>query len=76
MDREFRIDVELVGTKTMVFSRREEETTETIPPGQFRGFGQSFERAVRSEVDKYATGHHRIITYVRQRRLSRPPDYI
>ena len=74
MDRAFRIDVELIGTKTMVFSRCEEKTTETIPPGQFRGFGHAFKRAVTSGVDQCATGHHRVITYVCQRCPSRAPD--
>ena len=73
-DRAFRIDVELVGTNTIVFSRCEEETTDTIPPGQFRGFGHTFEHAVTSGVDRYATGHHRVITYVRQRCSSRASD--
>jgi hypothetical protein len=76
MEKAFRIDVELVGTKTMVFSRCDKRTTETIPPGRFGAFGQSFVRAVTSEVDPYATGHSRIITYVRQRHLSRAPDYV
>lgn len=74
MDKAFRIDVELVGTKTMVFSRCEEKTTETIPSGQFRGFGRAFKHAVTSGVDQYATGHHRVITYVRQRCPSRAPE--
>jgi len=71
MDKAFRIDVELVGTKTIVFSRCEEKTSETIPPGQFRGFGHTFEHAVTRVDHQYATGHHRIITYVGQRLLSR-----
>lgn len=62
-DKAFRIDVELVGTKTMTFSRSDEQSTDTIPRGQFRGFGHTFERAVTSGVDQYATGHHRIVTY-------------
>ena len=68
----FRIDVELVGTKTVVFSRCEEETIEIVPPGKFRGFGQEFERVVTSGKDQYTTCHHRIITYVRQRHPRKP----
>lgn len=66
MEKAFRIDVELIGTKTMVFSRFEKETAETIPPEQFRGFGQTFRRTVTSTGGVLnSTGHHRIITYVR-----------
>jgi len=61
MEQPFRIDVELAGTKTMVFSRCEEETTETIE--QFRGYGQTFRRRVTSTGVPNSTGYHRIITY-------------
>jgi len=74
IDKAFRIDVEFAGTKTVVFSRCEEETTHTIPPGEFRGFGHNFKHAVTSKVDQYATGHHRVISYVRQRCPNRAPD--
>ena len=66
MDKAFRIDIELAGTKTMVFSRCEEKTTDIIPPGQFRGFGHTFEHAVTNNVVQDTTGHHRIVTYVCQ----------
>jgi len=56
----------------MVFTRCEKETIETVPPGEFRGFGQEFERAVTSKKDQNTTGHHRIITYVRQRHPRKP----
>jgi hypothetical protein len=74
MEKAFRIDVELVGTKTMVFLRCEENTTETIAPGQFRGFGDTFKQAVTSTIVLNATGHHRAITYVRQSFPNRKPQ--
>jgi hypothetical protein len=73
-DKAFRIDVELVGTKTVVFSRCEEETAETIPSGEFRGFGYTFRQAVTSNIVRNATGHQRIITYVSQSFSSRKPE--
>ena len=73
MERAFRIDVELVGTKTVLFSRCEEETAETIPPEQFRGFGHTFRRTVTSAGVINSTGHHRIITYVRHSSLAGNP---
>lgn len=75
MDETFRIDVELVGTKTIALSRCEKETAETIPPEDFRGFGQTFRRRVTSTGGVLnSTGHHRIITYVRQRSLAENPQ--
>jgi hypothetical protein len=77
MDEEFRIDVELVGTKTMTFSRWEKQTGETIPPEDFRGFGKTFRRTVTSTGGVLdATGHHRIITYVRQSSIAENPRLI
>ncbi|KAG6327426.1 hypothetical protein ID866_11663, partial [Astraeus odoratus] len=61
-DREFRIDVDLVG-KTCLLTRREETMMETI--NEFRGYGHEYEqastRAHRGSEDEI--GHHRIVTY-------------
>ena len=40
---DFRIDIRLVG-RTVLFTRYEEHTHETIGLNDFRGFGHSFER--------------------------------
>ncbi|KAH8922498.1 hypothetical protein BT69DRAFT_235006 [Atractiella rhizophila] len=62
-EREFRIDVQLAGEKTMIFSRWENATTEDIPPNTFWGFGQNFVKAVTTQTNKNASGHNRIVSY-------------
>lgn len=63
-DRNFTITVECVGT-TVLLTRREERSSEVIPPGQFRGFGHSFEKAYTKwpKGMELSTGHHRVIQY-------------
>ncbi|KAF8490623.1 hypothetical protein F5888DRAFT_1097862 [Russula emetica] len=59
--RDFRIDVELVGAKTMVLNRWEGRTREP-PIGKSYGF--SFEAAIaRAAPGCPSSGHHRTITY-------------
>jgi hypothetical protein len=62
-ERDFRIDVELVGTKTIVLSRWEGRTHD---PPSTRNFGFGFEAATsRTAPGCPNSGHHRAITYVR-----------
>jgi hypothetical protein len=59
--RDFRIDVQLVGTKTLVLGRWEGRTREP-PTGRTYGFG--FEEATtRAAPGCPPSGHHRAITY-------------
>lgn len=61
--RSFRIDVELVGSKTIVLNRWEPRNREPSGQGIF-GFG--FEAATsRAAPGCPISGHHRTITYVR-----------
>jgi hypothetical protein len=61
--RDFWIDVELVGDRTIVLTRWEGRTRE--PPIR-RSFGFAFEAATsRAEPGCPSSGHHRTITYVR-----------
>ncbi|KIY64784.1 hypothetical protein CYLTODRAFT_357962 [Cylindrobasidium torrendii FP15055 ss-10] len=61
VDKDFRIDVDIVGS-TCLFTRCEEKTTEYVT--EFRGFGHEYEKAATCvpEGSKGMTGHHRIIT--------------
>jgi hypothetical protein len=69
--RDFRIDVELVGTKTILLTRWEGRTREP-PTGRSYGFG--FEAAVsRAAPGCPISAHHRVITYVRRPALAREP---
>ena len=61
--RDFRIDVELVGSKTIVLSRWDDGPRE-LPSG--RNFGFAFEAAMcRAAPGCPISDHHRVITYVR-----------
>lgn len=65
--RDFRIDVQLVGTKTLVLNRWEGRSQEP-PSGRTYGFG--FENATtRAAPGCPPSGHHRAITYVSRRFL-------
>ena len=59
----FRIDVDLMGRKTILMQRCEAETTKPGGPG----FENEFERASTTPGPgcEAATGHNRIVTYVR-----------
>ncbi|KAI0516863.1 geranylgeranyl pyrophosphate synthetase [Xylaria bambusicola] len=58
----FTIDIEIY-KNTALFSRVEESNQETIPLGEFRGFGLEFEKAyTRQQIDG-STGHYRIVSY-------------
>ena len=61
--KDFRIDMQLAGKKTVLLNRWEKRTRETMPGNTF-GFG--FEKAATNAVNGCAgsTGHHRIIKYV------------
>src|SRR6266404_1747139 len=66
--RDFRIDVELVGTKTLVLGRWDGRTREP-PSGRSYGFG--FENATTQAAPGCpSSGHHRAITYVRHHSVS------
>ena len=60
----FEFAVEVVGN-TMVFTRAETHSRETIAPNTFAGYRQSFEQAYTKlhPAAKGSTSHHRIITY-------------
>jgi hypothetical protein len=61
--RNFRIDVELVGTKTIVLSRWEGRTHD---PPSTRSFGFAFETAMSCAAPGCPiSSHYRAITYVR-----------
>lgn len=62
--RDFRIDLQLAGSKTVLMSRWEQITKEQ--PGTRRSYGFNFEEVmtVPSPGCESGTGHHRIITYV------------
>lgn len=61
--KDFRIDMQLAGEKTVLFNRWEKRTRE-----QFNGrsFGFNFEKESTTPAPgcKSSTGHHRIVTYV------------
>ena len=61
--RDFRIDLQLAGQKTVLFNRWEKRTRETTSG---RTFGISFEKASTEAAPgcRDSTGHHRIVTYV------------
>jgi hypothetical protein len=63
--RDFRIDMQLAGSKTVLMNRWEQITKEQ--PGTRRSYGFNFEEVmtVSSPGCERATGHHRIVTYVR-----------
>lgn len=62
--RDFRIDVELAGSKTVLLNRWEQLTKEQ--PGARRSYGFNFEEAMTVPAPgcERGTGHHRIVTYV------------
>ncbi|KAF8580649.1 hypothetical protein K439DRAFT_1415180 [Ramaria rubella] len=57
----FRIDVDLVGTKTILMQRWEAETTQPGGPGYERNFEKA--STIPGTGCEMATGHHRIVTY-------------
>ena len=61
--RDFRIDLQLAGEKTVLFNRWEKRTRESFDG---RTFGFSFEKASTEVAPgcRDSTGHHRIISYV------------
>lgn len=61
--RDFRIDLQLAGDKTVLMNRWERRTRELFSG---RTYGFSFEKASTSHTTdcKDGVGHHRIITYV------------
>ncbi len=62
--RDFRIDVQLVGTKTLVLGRWEGRSRE---PPTGRTYGIGFENATtRPALGCPSSGHERVITYVRR----------
>jgi hypothetical protein len=63
--KDFRIDVQLAGRKTVLLNRWEKRTRE---PLSGRTYGFSFEKAstVQAAGCKESSGHHRIISYVRE----------
>jgi hypothetical protein len=62
--RDFRIDLQLAGEKTVLMNRWEKRNREMYSG---KTFGFSFEKASTEPAPccKESTGHHRIVTYVR-----------
>ena len=62
--RDFRIDLQLAGSKTVLMNRWEQITKEQ--PGARRSYGFNFEEAmtVIAPGCERGTGYHRIVTYV------------
>lgn len=62
--RDFRIDMQLAGSKTVLMNRWEQFTKEQ--PGTRRSYGFNFEEdmTVPSPGCESGTGHHRIVAYV------------
>ena len=60
----FVFGIEVVGD-TMIFTRDEPQSRETIPANKFFGYRQSFEEAYTKlhPVAQGSTSHHRLITY-------------
>lgn len=63
--RDFRIDMELAGSKTVLLNRWEQIMKEE--PGTRRSYGFNFEEAmtIPGPGCESATGYHRVIAYVR-----------
>jgi hypothetical protein len=62
--RDFRIDTQLVGIKTVILNRWERSTTEYMDGNSF---GFNFEKATTTPMPpstKRSAWHHRIVTYV------------
>ncbi|KIM43046.1 hypothetical protein M413DRAFT_443856 [Hebeloma cylindrosporum] len=60
--RDFRIDLQMAGEKTVLMNRWEKRSREVFSG---KTFGFSFEKASTEPAPgcKYSTGHHRIVTY-------------
>jgi hypothetical protein len=63
--KDFRIDMQLAGTKTVLMNRWEQITKEQ--PGTRRSYGFNFEEvmSVPGPGCERGTGYHRVVTYVR-----------
>jgi hypothetical protein len=61
--KDWRIDVQLAGTKTMIFSRRE-TSAKRVADGS--SYGKSFEKMFSTPAPgcEKSSGHHRIISFV------------
>lgn len=70
-DKDFRIDLQLCGSNTVILGRWESKPVDMNP--QRQGFGFNFERyTTRLLVGcEKSTGHHRIVTYVCPFRLAK-----
>ncbi|KAI0528451.1 geranylgeranyl pyrophosphate synthetase [Xylaria digitata] len=58
----FAIGVEAIDN-TIILSRIETKTTETIAPHEFKGFGHEFEKAYTHCQLRDSTGYHQIVSY-------------
>lgn len=67
--KDFRIDMQLAGTKTVLLSRWEKRYRETMPGNTF-GFGFEVANTKAVKGCEKSTGHHRIVKYVRNNSLS------
>ena len=64
-ERDFRIDLQLAGKRTVLMNRWEKRTREAF---NGKTYGYSFEKASTNPAPgcRDSTGHHRIISYVRE----------
>jgi hypothetical protein len=64
--KEFRIDTQLAGKRTILFNRWEKRTRETVGGMNYSTYGFSFEKSSTKPAPdcKESTGHHRIVNYV------------
>lgn len=75
--KNFRIDLQLGGRKTVLMHRLEKRTREiAVPPRA--GCGISFEKESTTPAQgcNRSTGHHRIVQYVRERQVVMPSELL
>lgn len=65
-EKESRIDLELGGDNTVIFTRWESNTISVAKNNKYLGYGKNFEEYCAREQKgcENSTGHHRIISYV------------
>jgi hypothetical protein len=74
VNKDFKIDIEHYGPKSVVFTRWEESDQEII--SRFRGFGAEYKKAATRPVPgcERATGHYRVVSIVSFKQSSRSSE--
>jgi hypothetical protein len=64
--KEFRIDTQLAGKRTVLLNRWEKRTRESLEGRKYSTYGFSFEKASTKPAPncEESTGYHRIVKYV------------